>query len=66
MANTKESRVTRPISGNATEELDGLNADTRRRSNPSKRLRRRMEATIEAKAKKRRKREAPASAAWKP
>ena len=46
-----------------SEELDGINARTRQRG--PDRLRRKMEASIENKAEKRRKREAPASAAWK-
>ena len=45
------------------DELDGINEGTRRRG--SERLRGRIEATIEAKTKKRRNREAPASSAWK-
>ena len=47
------------------EELDGLNAETRRRGNTPQRLRRKMEATIEGKARKRRGRERPASSGWK-
>ena len=46
------------------EELDGLNAETRRGNTPQ-RLRRKMEATIEGKARKRRSGEAPASSGWK-
>ena len=50
---------------NEAEELDSLNADTQRRRNAPERIRRKLEATIEAKAKKRRGREVPASAAWR-
>jgi hypothetical protein len=44
-----------------TEELDSLNARTRRKGEVT----RFMEATIETSAKKRRSREAPASSDWK-
>ncbi len=52
-------------STNEAEELDALNAELKRRRNTPERVRRRVEATIEAKARKRRGREVPASAAWK-
>jgi len=47
----------------AGDALDSLNARARGRG--PQRLRRKIEATIEAKAKKRRGREAPASSGWK-
>ena len=48
---------------NVADELDEINARTRRRG--TDRIRRKIEATLEAKAKRRRSREAPASSAWK-
>jgi hypothetical protein len=48
---------------NASEELDSLNAETRPRAGSAQKIRRRMEATIEAKAQKRRSREVAASTA---
>ena len=45
----------------ASEELDSLNAQTRPRAGSPQKIRRRIEATIEAKAQKRRSREVAAS-----
>jgi hypothetical protein len=66
MAESKEKKATRLFGGNESEKLSELNTQGGRRKNPAQRLRRKMEASIEAKARKRRAREAPASAAWKP
>lgn len=60
MANKREISVSREQ--DVSDELDGINARTRQRG--PDRLRRKIEATIENKARKRRRREAPASAAW--
>ena len=48
------------------EALDALNAELRTKRNTPVSHRRLMEATIEAKARKRRSHEAPTSSAWKP
>jgi len=59
---TEESK-NKSTSANAAEALDSLNSDVRRGARSSQRLRRKMEATIEAKARKRRSREVAASTA---
>lgn len=64
MANKSEARGGRPE--NEAEELSGLNVETASGKDSAQRLRRKMEASIEDKARKRRKREVPASSAWKP
>ena len=65
MADKQQKRLTKPLGANESEQLSSLNTQARRSQAPE-RLRRKMEASIEAKAHKRRRREAPASAAWKP
>jgi len=47
------------------EKLDSLNARLRNRSNSPETIRRSVEAQIEAKTRKRRKQETPASSGWK-
>jgi hypothetical protein len=59
---TEESK-NKSTSSNAAEALDSINSDVRRGPRSSQRLRRKMEATIEAKARKRRSREVAASTA---
>lgn len=62
----KRKRVTRIVTkGTPEETLDALNARVIGRSNSSDLIRRAVEAQLEAKTKKRRKREAPASSNWK-
>ena len=57
-----QRNVTRILPRSAAEELDALNARARRKSDP----RTLIEATIEEKAKKRRRSERPASPTFKP
>ena len=67
MANTTPYRKpTRPVGADETEQLTSLNAQTLRPGKPGERLRKKMEASIETKARKRRSREVPSSSAWKP
>lgn len=56
-------QIKKPGREGAAEELDEINARTLQRG--PDRVRRKIEASIEAKARKRRKQEDPASAAWK-
>jgi hypothetical protein len=55
----------KPEGQSVAEELDTLNAQTRASRNAPNKLRRTIETTIEAKAKRRRSREGAASAGWK-
>jgi hypothetical protein len=67
MAKTTPSRKpTRPVGVDETEQLTSLNAETLRPGKAGQRLRQKMEASIETKARKRRNREVPSSSAWKP
>jgi hypothetical protein len=63
----KKAKANRPKlnSASVADDLDALNADRSHRVKPAEQVRRKMEATIEAKTKQRRGREAPASSAWK-
>lgn len=61
MVKKAKIRLEKSTAGNEAEALDTLNARMRRKSN----TRRLIEADIEAKAKKRRSEQAPASAGWK-
>jgi hypothetical protein len=63
MTKRSTEQTGKPGGKDVAEELDTLNARTRQRG--SGRVRRKMEATIEANARKRRGREAPASDEWK-
>jgi len=61
-----EQKISKQQGANEAEQLSSLNAQTARGKPTGQRFRRKMEASIEAAARKRRRREAPASAAWKP
>jgi hypothetical protein len=61
MAEKRNNRTTKQSVRSEAEALDALNARARRKSDP----RRLIEATIEEKAKKRRRSEAPVSPTWK-
>ena len=65
MAMKRGMDLNKTASEREAEELDRLNTETSQRGNTSEKLRRKMEATIEGKASKRRRREAPASSGWK-
>jgi len=65
MENKRGSPKAKLSSAEAAEELDSLNSDLRG-GRSSDRLRRKIEASIEAKAQKRRKKEVAASQALKP
>ena len=58
-----ELQLARPGRAGADEELDEINARTRQKG--PERIRRKVEASIEAKARKRRRQETPNSSAWK-
>ena len=60
MGDTNEQR-NRPVGTDAAEQLSALNTRVKRRNDPAQRLRRRMEASIEAGARKRRGKETAAS-----
>lgn len=62
MPRNTQTRITKPEGKSVAEQLDSLNAQARSARNAPNRLRRTMELTIEAKARRRRSREAPASA----
>ena len=62
MAKKRAPELANSPKGNASETLDSLNAQLRRKSNA---IRRSMEAGLEEDARKRRTSEAPASSAWK-
>jgi len=65
MEKRSEAEKSKLLGANEAEELDALNADVRTGPSPSQKIRRKIEATIESKARKRRKSEKPASAAFK-
>jgi len=62
MAKERNSSSDRPPKSSEAEALDALNNRTRRRPDKSRQM---IEATIEAKAKKRRTDEAPKSSHWR-
>ncbi len=59
----RRTAAERGISENATEgeKLDALNQEVRRQRNPSNAIRRQLEAQLEARSKRRRSQQAPAS-----
>jgi hypothetical protein len=61
----KGQRVEGKTSSNHQEELDSLNASMRSKRDAPQLIRRAIEADIEAKARKKRSREVPASAGFK-
>jgi hypothetical protein len=66
-----EKRKQTPVTGGTTGQsaenaLDSVNAELKSERDEPRSLRRQMEATIESKAKKRRRNEAPVSSSFKP
>jgi hypothetical protein len=65
MGKRNENSPRRTSRATETDKLDALNAETTRSGKSADRIRRSIEASIEAKAKKRRNREVPASSAFR-
>jgi len=65
MANTSRPRGNQSREASPEDALEALSAGARNRPNSADKIRRALEAQIEAKTRKRRKRETPASAGWK-